>query len=87
MLTLNELSPCRLSKLRAGEFAVIVDVDAAQPSAKRLVDMGFVRGSRVTMVRPGRPCIVRLGDRCIGLGSDYQEIIRLIPASRPSPCA
>ena len=65
----------RLSALRAGETVAIVSIAASQASAKRLADMGFVRGALVEMIRPGRPCLVRIGATCIGLGAEYQRSI------------
>ena len=66
--------------LRTGETAIIEGISAAESSAKRLADMGFVPGAHVEMVRPGRPCIVRIGGTFIGLGTGYQNSIRLDPS-------
>ena len=63
--------------LRAGEHGTVDGVDGSQLSSKRLADLGFVRGAEITMVRPGSPCIVRLGGCCVGLGSDHQLAIQL----------
>lgn len=65
----------RLSGMKSGETAKIVSIAAAQTSAKRLADMGFVRGAVVEMIRPGRPCLVRIGATCVGLGIDHQRSI------------
>lgn len=65
----------RLSSLKSGEAAVIVSIAASQTSAKRLADMGFVRGALVEMVRTGKPCVVRIGSTCVGLGADHQRSI------------
>jgi len=65
----------RLSSLRTGEAAAIVSIAASQASAKRLADMGFVRGALVEMIRTGRPCLVRIGATCVGLGADHQRSI------------
>ncbi len=43
--------------------------------AKRLADMGFVRGARLQMIRPGNPCIVSLERTRMGLGIGYQANI------------
>jgi len=64
-----------LSRLKSGEAAAIVSIGASQASAKRLADMGFVRGALVEMIRPGRPCLVRIGATCVGLGADHQRSI------------
>ena len=65
----------RVSSLRTGEAAAIVSIAASQASAKRLADMGFVRGATVEMIRTGRPCLVRIGSTCVGLGADHQRSI------------
>ena len=65
----------RLSGLKTGEAAAIVSIAASQASAKRLADMGFVRGAVVEMIRTGRPCLVRIGSTCVGLGADHQRSI------------
>ena len=46
-----------------------------QRLAKRLADMGFVRGALVEMIRTGKPCLVRIGSTCVGLGADHQRSI------------
>ena len=63
----------RLSDLNTGEAATIVSIAASQASAKRLADMGFVRGALVEMIRTGTPCLVRIGATCVGLGGDHQR--------------
>ncbi len=66
-----------LPNLGAGELGVVESIAGRRCSSKRLADMGFVRGARITMVRPGEPCIVRIGGRCVGLGIDHQESVLL----------
>ena len=65
----------RLSCLKTGEAAAIVSVAASRAAAKRLADMGFVRGATVEMIRTGKPCLVRIGSTCVGLGADHQRSI------------
>ena len=69
-----------LGVLKAGDVRVIDHIAAAQGAAKRLADMGFVRGARLEMVRPGAPCIVRIDSTCVGLGQGHQTSILLSPA-------
>jgi len=52
-------------------------VEATRATAKRLADMGFVRGATVEMLRPGKPCLVRIGRTCVGLGLEHQGSILL----------
>ena len=68
---------CRLRSLRTREVAVVAGVEATQIAAKRLADMGFTPGVRVEMLRPGRPCLVRLNGTCMGVGAHYQKSILL----------
>lgn len=75
-VTMNDVAvQDRLSGLKTGEAAAIVSIAASQAAAKRLADMGFVRGAVVEMIRPGRPCLVRIGATCVGLGADHQRSI------------
>ena len=71
----TEISFDTLLGLRAGETSTIVGVMAAQTSAKRLADMGFVSGAGIEMIRPGNPCLVRIGGTCVGLGTANQKCI------------
>ena len=64
-----------LDQLLPGAVAEVCCVSGARVSAKRLSDMGFVRGVRVEMIRPGRPCIVRIGGVRVGLGKENQASI------------
>ncbi|MCH8149746.1 MAG: FeoA domain-containing protein [Planctomycetes bacterium] len=66
-----------LPALEAGELGTIASIDGAGLTSKRLADMGFVRGAHLTMIRPGEPCLVRLGGRCVGLGLGHQNNIQL----------
>ena len=66
-----------LPQLKTGEIETIKAVIGAPIDAKRLADMGFVCGAEVEMVRPGRPCIVRIDGVCIALGAAHQHRIRL----------
>ena len=69
-----------LCKLKAGESATVANIQSSQITTKRLADMGFVRGTRVTMIRPGKPCIVKIDGICVGLGKQHQESILLVQA-------
>ncbi len=74
-----------LSDMRKGDAAVVDSLAASQALAKRLADMGFVRGAIVEMIRPGRPCLVRIGATCVGLGAEHQRSI-IIRTSQDQPC-
>ncbi|MBI1825510.1 MAG: FeoA domain-containing protein [Planctomycetes bacterium] len=70
-VNLSPLEP--LQSLDAGTQAMVIEVKADAASAKRLADMGFVRGSVVEMLRPGKPCLVRVGNSYVGLGVGHQK--------------
>jgi Fe2+ transport system protein FeoA len=42
---------CSLAELEKGERGVVVEVDAATPVGRRLLDLGFVPRTPVTVVR------------------------------------
>ena len=62
---------------------VVCGLGISQAAAKRLADMGFVRGARIEMVRPGSPCIVRLNGIFVGLGQGHQKSILVSPMEPP----
>jgi Fe2+ transport system protein FeoA len=64
-----------LSEVASGDCATVERITAEEATAKRLADMGFVRGAAVTKVRSGRPCLVRIGTTCVGLGLPLQKTI------------
>ncbi len=70
-----------LRQLRVGDSAYVSAIDNHRTGAKRLADLGFVDGASITMVRCGKPCIVRIDDRLVGLGLGHQEVILLSAAS------
>ncbi len=72
-----------LSALNVGDVATIAEIDASQDMAKRLADIGFVRDARVEMLRPGTPCLVRIGPTCVGLGRANQRCILLSRTVQP----
>jgi len=66
-----------LPQLQTGSCGTIEAISEHGGLAKRLADLGFVRGAEVTMVKRGSPCIVSIQGRCIGLGAAGQRHIRL----------
>lgn len=69
-----------LLNLKAGDIGVVDGIASSLGGSKRLADMGFIRGAKLEMIRPGSPCIVRIDDMCVGLGVGHQANIRLIPS-------
>ena len=68
-----------LQSLRTGEVALVERITSTRGSAKRLADLGFVRGAELEMIRHGVPCIVRVKGTCVGLGRMHQASILLSP--------
>jgi Fe2+ transport system protein FeoA len=50
-----------LTFLRAGQSGWIGEVFGPEDLVHRLREMGLRHGAEVQMVRPGNPCIIRLG--------------------------
>ena len=68
-----------LADLFSGDVARVARVEESQSTSKRLADIGFVRGAVVEMVRPGRPCLVRVGGTYVGLGIENQQSVGIEP--------
>ena len=66
-----------LPTLKAGDVGLVERIRVTRGPAKRLADMGFVRGIQLEMVRPGTPCIVRINGACVALGRAHQDSIQL----------
>ncbi len=71
----------RLPQLKPGNRATIEAIQEQGVLAKRLADLGFVRGVELTMIKPGSPCIVSIQGRSVGLGAAGQRRIVLRPSS------
>ncbi len=66
-----------LPTLTAGQTGIVDRISAGQSLSKRLADLGFVRGARLEMIRPGVPCIVGIEGTRVGLGWAHQASILL----------
>jgi len=69
-----------LPDLPRGGSGLVARIHATNGAAKRLADMGFVRGALVEVLVRGTPCIVRIDGRRVGLGRAHQDSIELQPA-------
>jgi ferrous iron transport protein A len=49
-----------LELLRQGEHGAVCDIDGDVEFVHRLAEMGLASGVRVTMLRPGSPCILEI---------------------------
>lgn len=68
-----------LDRLLTGEVAHVVSLDRTHPLHRRLLELGFVRGARVTVVRRapmGDPVELRVGGTDLALrASDLSGIL------------
>jgi ferrous iron transport protein A len=65
-----------MTLLAPGQTARIAAVLGAAEQTQRLRELGLRDGAEVEMVRPGSPCIIRLGGQKLGLRSE--EIARVL---------
>jgi Fe2+ transport system protein FeoA len=83
MNTVREKTETAVRCLADGQVAVLDSLHPSPSRAKRLADMGFIKGARLQMIRGGNPCILRVESTRIGLGRTYQADleVRLEPTS------
>ena len=62
--------PIILGLLLAGQTGVVESVLGATDEVHRLREIGLRDGATVEMIRPGNPCLVRLGGQKLGLRSE-----------------
>ncbi len=67
--------PMILGLLLAGQTAVVESVLCASDEAHHLRELGLRDGATVEMIRPGNPCLVRLGGQKLGLRSDVLSTV------------
>lgn len=72
---MNDAIP--LSLLRAGEIVEVRQVVGLPEQVRRMEELGLHRGARLEMVRPGLPCIVRVGSSrlCIRHGDAVSVLV------------
>lgn len=78
----NEVIPLRL--LAPGSTGTIVDIDGKPDVVVRLHEMGLRPGCDVRMVRPGRACIVAIGNHRFGFrGADAAYVMVAVGRGEP----
>ena len=73
---------CLLAELEAGEEGVVLGVDASTPIGRRLLDLGFVPGTRVTVVRNaplGDPVVYELRGTRLCLRRSEARLVQVRP--------
>jgi ferrous iron transport protein A len=68
-----------LGLLSAGQTAVVDSVVGFSDEVHRLREIGLRDGATVQMIRPGNPCLVRLGGQKLGLRSDALASVLVRP--------
>lgn len=71
-----------LSLLAAGQTGVIDTVLGGSDEIHRLREIGLQDGATVEMVRPGNPCLVRLGGQRFGIRSEALASVLVRPEGR-----
>lgn len=64
-----------LELLALGEEGRILDVDGERATVTRLAEMGLREGVSVRMVKPGRPCIVAVGNHRLSFRGEDSTVI------------
>jgi Fe2+ transport system protein FeoA len=70
-----------LSELRAGQTGRVRGVVGDGEFLHRLREMGLCEGVEICMLRPGCPCIVRLGSQRLCFRSSELESVMVLQAS------
>jgi len=67
-----------LERLRAGEAAQVVEVVGSPEQVQRIKELGLQRGAEFSVVRSGRPCIIRLAGQtlCIRAAESLGVLVR-----------
>lgn len=64
-----------VQRLVAGDVGQIVRIDGDAAAVVRLAEMGLQQGVSVRMVRPGRPCILAVGNHRLSFRGDESAIV------------
>ena len=64
-----------LELLRAGEQGTVVEISGRNDFVVRLEEMGLHAGARISMIRPGSPCIVEINHHRISFRIDESATV------------
>ena len=64
-----------LDLLVAGEQGRVVAIQGGHEIVGRLAEMGISAGSSLRVLRPGKPCIVALGDQRISFRGETAAVV------------
>jgi Fe2+ transport system protein FeoA len=59
-----------LQLMPEGQWADVAEINADAQWVCRLAELGVRSGSRLRLLRRGRPCLLQVGDLRLSLGSD-----------------
>jgi len=73
-----------LELLTAGEWADVADVTGEPAWVGRMAELGLRTGSRIQVLQPGSPCLVRIGGGRLSFRPDQGAQILVRPVDGPN---
>jgi Fe2+ transport system protein FeoA len=73
-----------LELLGTGEWADIADVHGDPAWVGRMAELGLRAGSRVQVLQPGSPCLLRIGGGRLSLRAHHDSQILVRPVDGPN---
>ena len=70
--------------MQPGESALIHDIDGGDNDIHRLAELGIRPGAQVQMVRPGMPCILKVGGQRFTMRLDPNVMVTVTLDMRPA---
>ncbi len=70
-----------LEGLRSGEWAEVAEVGGEPAWVARMAELGIRAGSRLQVLQPGSPCLLRVGGSRLSLRADQASQILVYPAA------
>jgi ferrous iron transport protein A len=70
-----------LEGLRSGDWAEVAEVGGEPGWIARLAELGIRAGSRLQVLQPGSPCLLRVGGTRLSLRAEQASQILVYPAS------
>ena len=64
-----------LELLNAGEHARVVEVDGDPSLVTRLQEMGLGQNAQITMLQPGHPCLIAVGNHRLTFRGEEAAVI------------
>jgi len=68
-----------LDLLKAGEHARIVQIDGQHDVVNRLQEMGLHEHVEITMLQPGQPCLIAVGNHRLSFRGEEAAVIFVQP--------